>query len=463
MTQPPKFTNPGKPDPVPILQIHRRHDGWISFHRKDEAGKHEDLFSVRARDIDNYFPSMSPLLERDSYFSINASYRGKHGVAKNSPRSLYLPLAEHKTQNLRWLTACFADIDCHYLGLTTGQAIGAIVDAQDEGRIPPASMLTRSGRGIWAFWILVDDEDHYKPVRAWPDKIRTWCNIQNHIGRELASIGADANARDPVRITRVPGSINTKSRKRVSYWIQGDEDGRRYVYGLSELAELLGVRIPQRTPKLEAEVETFERKRAKGAWTGRWINARENFERLWEMRGTFGPGTRNAAVFLYVTFLRGLRLDDEAIWPEAWRLFESMEQPASDRFTKDELKAAVRSAKGAGNVSNQRISDMLDVTPDESLVLTSGRGWPPASRFGGKQPEQALSAKEKIRRRRDLLRAKVNTLETWPGLAVLAEWLTEQRVECTINTVKADLEALGIRNPKSRPRKPKRERGPGLF
>ena len=453
---PPKFSELEKPDLGPILSLHRRNDGYISFHRKNEKnGEHEDLFSVPAATIDTYFPSMSPLLERDAYFSINAFYRGGHGVARNSPPEIPLERALRKRDSLRWLTACYADIDCHQLGITTGQAIGAIIDAQDKERTPPASMLTRSGRGVWAFWFL---ESNSGPVRAWPEAIHLYCNIQNRLFKEFAEIGADANSLDPVRITRQPGSINSRSQARVQYWLQGDKNGQRFVYGLDHLAERLNVQMPKLTDKLQADVASHRRQRAKGAWRGRWINARDNFERLWGLRGSFRPGTRNSAVFLYMTFLRGLRLDEDARHSEARRLFRAMDQPADDPFSEDDLRAAIKGAKGATNVSNQRISDLLEVTPAESEVLTAGRGWPPASRFGGGPvpADKKLNRTQLRRSRRNLLQAKVRSMEKWPGLEWLAAWLAEQGLECAFCTIKRDLEALGIPNPNAkRPRKTK--------
>jgi len=78
------FTEPDTPDLKPVELLHRHHDGFVSFHRKVD-GQFEDLFSVPARQLDGIFPQLSPLLERDSYFSINAFYRAGHGIARNSP------------------------------------------------------------------------------------------------------------------------------------------------------------------------------------------------------------------------------------------------------------------------------------------------------------------------------------------------------------------------------------------
>jgi len=56
----PSFVEPDAPDMKPILLLHRRHDGFVSFHRKDDEGNHEDLFSVPARTLDGVFPQLSP-------------------------------------------------------------------------------------------------------------------------------------------------------------------------------------------------------------------------------------------------------------------------------------------------------------------------------------------------------------------------------------------------------------------
>lgn len=455
----PRFEEPEQPDLRPILQLHRRHDGWITFHRKHpETGEHEDLFSIEARKLDGYFPQLLPVFERDSYFSVHGFYRGGFGVANNSPPGLNLKRAERKAESIRWLTCCFADLDCHNLGIDVGTAVGAVISAQDAGVIPPASMLTRSGRGLWCFWFLCAEDNSRSPQRAWPEDVRLWCNVQRAIGDTFAAVGADAQSRDVSRITRIAGSVNSKAEARVSYWLQADSKGRPFVYQLEDLAAGLHVQLPQRHRAVDGHVAKLSERGRKGQ-RGRWLKARSNFERLWELRGAFKRGTRNNAVIAYVSILRSQRMPEDVVRSEVFRLFCDLERDSKHPYTLAQVESALKTfgrTPGFGGLRNQTIADWLDVTPEESAVLD---GWPCASRFG--KPVAAadqLSRSEKQVRRRALIQQRVRDLggrvPTWEELAA---WLESKGLPCAPATVGADLTALKIENPRSQKRR-KRKR-----
>lgn len=450
-----EFAKPSGPDLAPIMAMHRSHDGWIAFATKNSHdAQYQTLWSVRAKDLEGYFPQLIPALDADAYFSINGFYRAGFGRARRSPHGLDLPRAERSTGSLRWLTACFADLDCYKLKLTAGQVIGSIIDAQDRDEIPPASMLVRSGQGVWAFWFLVEHDKPNEPVRAWPENITLWCAIQHRLTERFAALGADAGARDPARVTRIPGSINGKSGARVAYWIQADAGGNRFVYGLHELAVLLGVQTRKRTKSLEGKLPGLTKGGDNGGWIKRWLNARENFERLWELRGAFKEGTRNNAVFVYASILRSLYLPEETVLAEVDRLYASLDQPSGSRYTNSELLETLRSAVGKRRVFNQTFADRLDITPAEAAVLN---GWPAASKYGGHAAVQtSLSQDERTRRRREALKTKLDGRDSIPNLKDLAEWLTRIGHECTFRTVADDLKALDIRTGREHRRRIKR-------
>ncbi len=447
----PAFTIPEQPTLAPILALHRGHDGYVSFHRKNpETGNHEDLFSIKATDLDGYFPQLLPIFEKDSYFSVNGFYRDGYGYARNAPDGLKLGRAHRQVKDLRWLTCTYTDIDCHNLGIDAGQAIGSIISAQDAGLVPPASMLTRSGRGVWAFWFLHDAKNESTPARAWDEKIRTWCAAQNEISNRFAAVGADAQAKDAARITRIVGSLNTKSSTRVGYWIQASETGKPFVYSLNDLAAFFDIEIKARHPKIQQKVDMLSERGRKGQ-RGRWLKARKNFERLWELRGGFRPGTRHAAVFVYAAILRSQRLDEGAVWSELWRLYAALHQD-DHPFLANDLKAT-GSGVGPlgpkfGGLRNQTIADMLNVTPDEAAVLD---GWPAASRYVDptKREVETLDRNEKAQRRQWLVKSRVEQLGYVPSLSELAEWLTGRGLDCVAATVANDLKALKIENPRS--------------
>lgn len=451
----PVFVDQGGPDFRPIVHLHRGHDGYVSFGRKQDDAW-EDLFSIKARELESYFPQLLPTFETDSYFSINGMYRGGHGVSRHATE-LGLPRAYRKNDGVRWITSCFVDLDCHALGIDVGTAVGHVVNLQDDGVIPPASMLSRSGRGLWAFWFLRSDDQDNEPVRAWSEKIRLWCNIQCAITRVFGDIGADPN-RDAARVTRIPGSINSKSGKRVDHWIQTASNGKPFVYKLGDLAAELNVHLPTRHSAVTAVNAVLSQRGRKGQ-RGRWIKARSNFESLWELRGTFGEGTRNNAIFVYAMILRSQKLDESDVWAECNRLFADGMATGSQPFTWLDFEAAMKQSVGYkfGGMKNQTIADMLVVTPEEAAVLDN---WPPASRFNAVATVaevEKLSRTERAQRRQGLLLKKLAELKaagvTVPPLRDLAAWLTDQGFEAAAATVTSDLKALKIENPRKRKRR----------
>ncbi len=461
----PDFIEPAFPDLRPVLAIHRGHDGFVSFHSGD--GEFHDLFSIRACDLEGVFPQLIPQLEFDGYFSINGFLR--HGGYLRGNRLPELSRALRRNDSVRWLTCCFADLDSHRLGLSVGQTVGAVIDAQDRNEIPPASMMVRSGRGVWCFWFLMSD-DGSGLVGAFPDKVQTWCSIQNSIGKRLAILGSDPMARDLSRITRIAGSVNSKAAAgRVSYWIQKNGAGGKYTYTLGDLAERFGVKRPKVIASIESKNEELAARGRKGA-AARWMYDLDRFRRLWNLRGTFPVGMRNKAVNIYATILASLRGDD-AIPPadiraavlDLWETFPQEPEPypwsqALRVLSPSSIKGLTAKSK-LRPLRAQSIADLLEVTQEEFEILKNGgKGWPPAMKYGGAVRE-TLSRPEQQKRRRELLRGRFGGGAAVPPLGQLVVWLDETAgLESTPATVASDLRAIGIENPRGHVAKSRRKR-----
>jgi hypothetical protein len=181
------------------------------------------------------------------------------------------------------------------------------------------------------------------------------------------------------------------------------------------------------------------------------LKARKNFERLWELRGTFKMGTRNNAVFVYAAILRSQRLDESAVWCELNRLFRDLEQDKHP-FTLADLKDSAKvGVIKLGGIRNQTIANMLSVTPDEATMLD---GWTAAEKYG--QPlseDETLNRPEKVLRRRGLIQARIDELGAVPTERELAEYITSQGIYCVPGTIHVDLKALNISNPRRRGRR----------
>lgn len=446
------FVEPARPDMLPIVALHRGNDGYVSFHRK-RGDEFEDLWSIKADQLIGLFPDLAPELDEDSFYSVNSFYRGNRNKSPIPDAAGERHQAAFRQgQGLRWLTACFADIDCKNLGLEVGTVIGSVINAQDRGELPPASIITRSGKGVWLFWILKSEQSS-GPVRAWKENVRLYCNVQRAIGDRLVRLGADAQARDVARVTRIAGSVNTKAAVRVAYWLQADQQGKAFQYPLSSLAEAFGVELPKPVPYLERAVSKLSERGQRGQ-RGRWLKARDNFRRLWELRGQFKVGTRAAAVYVYTVILKSLtgdlKLTDEDVASELMRLWASLEQPPGDRYSIRDLKASSKlEGFKFGGIRNQRITDLLNITPAESKLLDN---WPPASVFGQVQPEQKLSRTEEASRRQKWIAEIIAKRGAVPTGEVLVECLAIVGIGAVVQTVLKDLDVLGYENPRSKAR-----------
>lgn len=488
---------PERPDARMIELIHRGHDGFIPVVVRDPKTGRPDGASLPASMLPGLWDQMIHDLEVDAYFGIHGMYKGERWPNKKGyvdADGKLLPAALRKNSALRWLTACFVDLDCHALGRSTGQIIGEVYDRQATGLIPAPSILTCSGRGVWCFWIL--DDGAGRPIRSLHN-LESWNRIQTAIGVKCAEWGSDPKARDGARITRVPGSQNPKApigQRRVAYLPFLDQHGKPFSYSLAELAIEFGVDLtpkefkatprdhrqaiakptsqpvaaPQRIAKDAAERKPSKATpddKANGA-RGRITRYRtllDNFQTLWRLRGKWQEGTRNAAVFTLANVLAILRranqvtMGQEAADLEA--LFRDLAQ-GKHAYSRDEFDATVNSARNMKIYAprNQFLADQFDVTPEEAAQLPT---WPMATRFGV-TPKKKISRAEKIAARRQAITAHNAASSRPPTLANYACYLaTVHGITASHQTINTDLAALGMIT--TRPRRPRRTQTSPLF
>src|ERR1019366_7814975 len=136
--------------------------------------------AIRATALDTVFPQVRKQLEFDSYVSINATYRHARGIDGDSGKP------RHTGENLRFLCACFADIDYYRKGLDLVTTLKMIMEHCEKADIPPVSCVVDTGRGIWLLWPLRDDND---PARAhcgaWADNPSNHRLLQAGINRTI--------------------------------------------------------------------------------------------------------------------------------------------------------------------------------------------------------------------------------------------------------------------------------------
>jgi hypothetical protein len=431
------FTEPEGPDVAPIVELHRGNDGWIAFQRRNALGQMENVGSVPARELPTIFREfVADMVDTDGFYTINAMWRPGYGQSKLNPN---LRAAKWGNKEARWLTACYVDFDYYKAGATLGQAVGLYVDLQEQGIIPPASMLTRSGRGLWAWWFL-RDTDGDGPARAWAENVACYKRIERELQRIMAAMEPDRGARDVARITRVPGSLNKIAQTRVGYWVQRAEDGRPFLYTLNELATRLHVAPVRFAEGLQRTLNPKLQERARRGLAALWQSRLDKIIRLISHRGTIGEGCRNRAALLLATFMYRCKIDDAEIAEYVERLGNKQCDPP---MAADEIEAAFDKRKDFTKFSDATIADWLKITPEESELI----GWPAQ---GSHAPElDGLRTRaDRTRARRELLRQVCTATKKLPPLRQLRDALESHGLPTCPATVRADLKALGLSNPR---------------
>jgi hypothetical protein len=456
------YDSGGRLDCEPVLSLHRASDGFIAFARKNEKQTTgwEDLYSVRASDLRGMFPTMRQHLVDDSYFSINAMYRGDFVKSKVDSR---LPAVYRCREGLRYLNACFTDLDGYKTGKTVGQLIGIVIDKQNAGAIPPISIMELSGRGVWLFWLLHRANDATLPPRAFIEKLELYHQVQRAIQDNLSELKPDAM--DAARVTRVPGSVNTKAppeQQRVRYLIPADDNGNAFTYTLGELAARFGVEQRRHHPKVQHVIDDETRGKKRHAWQELQALRLRQFLVMLSVRGKFSDGCRNRAAMLYVHFLHRNKVSPNDIDAQAEQFGRYDCHPP---LRNSEIRGAIRSGKkqqtGKMSISDQTIADWLDITPGESQQLET---WPAARRFGQQssphEPPAETTRAERQELRRKLILELVASNTDAPSFREMKMKLAEFGHSASYVTIGSDYKALDILSEESRRRRDAEELDP---
>lgn len=434
------------PDLAPILALHRHDDGYIAFAAARDAGEDfRPLVSIRADELARYFPSFREQLLKDSYVSINAGWRvrkyGKDGAAYGIPL--------HRTDRLRYLCAAYCDIDFYKIGLTFGQALGRVIEAQDAGGLPRASIIVRSGRGMWLIFLLHDPKDTSRAPGAFPEKLELYFKLQRAIFSRLSTLGADPVAKDAARYCRVPGSLHTGSEQYAQWWIQG-EGPAAYSYSLPQLCQLFGVEAPVRHAKERAAIDCPDKEKHRRGWKA--LNARRlsQFSLLRSMRGGFSQGTRNSAAMIYAWLLRvnGVPRHDAAVEVNI------MGSECRPPLTPAECRGAVKTGFGPrmARMLDQTISDRLEVTVNEAVTIECL----PASKFivdapaAPTVPAASEIQARTILERREAITRIIAELGTIPPLREMGRRLIVAGFSGSPRTIFLDYQALRIESNRTR-------------
>jgi hypothetical protein len=379
--------SPQRPDTAVLDLLHRRHDGTVCFTRQGPKGW-EELGSFPAAMLSGLFAddAIAEVMDGDAYFSVNGMFAPRVNV-RTSQYQLPGFGRPVRRDGLRWITACYVDLDAYKVGLDAHGAIAAVGRLVDAGVVPMPSVYTFS-QGAWAFWLLCDREDRRSPLRANNTAVvERWAKIQSLIHQACAAIGSDPRSRDAARVTRIPGTISTRTGSRVSYYRTGTmRDGDTPAYTLDDLEAALAplanrlrpVRVIDAKPFRERLPAAKRKSLGKPGATERYAILLERLRVLRDLRGGWKVGHRNAALFYVAVAVTRLHMKDEAAMAELDAHLLGMAQPYRDEVTFKAAEAVLKSVRAGqggkwgviGHPRNQRLADDLAVTPEEAAVLS---------------------------------------------------------------------------------------------
>ena len=361
--QTPNEPEQNSPQLPPILELHRHKDGYISFALKDDDD-FRPKYAVLASELEKYFPEFRDQLIKDSHVSINAGYR----IARRLDRTGAVGVPAHRTDNLKYLCACYSDLDFYKRGLTFGAAFGTVIDYQDQKKIPPASIIVRSGRGLWLMWLLRDPKKPECPQAAFPEKIDLYLRVERAIAQWMGELAADAAATCAARYVRIPGSFHTGGEEFVRWWPQLKVNGERYTYTLDQLAGHFGLPATLPRPLRKAFTECARpNKRASGHRMLAFYRLRE-LRLLESQRGGFHQGCRSRAAFIYAKILRSSGFSRVDVLQHVTIMGKNCRPPLPACNCLTTVKSAFSRSRHTG-IKDQTIADWLDISPEECEIL----------------------------------------------------------------------------------------------
>ena len=414
--------------------------GFTTFHRKDADGQFRGIASVPVNCLPGIWDELTQDLLTDSFCSLNSMFRRGHGYARTGlvdadGKPLHKP--HRDSRSIARLNAIWADVDCYNLGLTEGDVIGQLWDAQANGLIPPPSALQSSGRGVWVFWFLHDN-------RAWPEDCDLWRQIMGRVQSLLSPLGADSNALDTARICRVPGSLHTQANRRVNVAILSGADGVPR-YELAELAAWFNIEAQAKRKASDAPKKATNQQKGHRGQAARWELDERRFWTLVELRKGVHPGTRNAHCFVLGCILanrwRDKDLRADKVHTDADRLWAAFtdRKEYSLRLVRTEIQ---RAAFGNNlKINHTTIAQRLLITEAEAVAIAQQTGrlinqsWP--TKNGPLEVDMPLTRSQKAERRQQWILAN-QSFARRATVRELADALAAVGLGCALMTADKD-------------------------
>lgn len=268
-------------------------------------------------------------LEAVNPLEINSEeYKNKKDIYY-TPNTFNSPMKRER--NYLWqLHRFYIDID--YKGTGTidyFEVVGAVEQLVEEKKIPQPTEYINSGRGIHIYWDIKDC--HIMLLDLW-EKIENYLfNIIKGLEKNIKNISVDTRVKDPTRLLRLPGTINSKNNSKC-YSMLKNESNKYNIFDLKKAYIKPKKQYKQNKGKI-AYLPT------KNLYTLN-MSRIEDFKRIVSLRNGEVVGYRNTLIMLYSYHYR---LINEVTAEELIKVTKEFNKSFKEPYKAKELISVCRS------------------------------------------------------------------------------------------------------------------------
>lgn len=208
--------------------------------------------------------------------------------------------AGRTSANVVELSSFYVDLDYYkveqYKDLSVADLAALVLD--DNPWLPMPTVIVDSGTGCWFVWTFKRPLPINQKTAKFPF-LPTWQTTQDYLVSMLARYGADPACSDAARVMRLPGTINSKTKRQSEAW----ETGARFEFNV--LRAKVSEEYHKANPKRQLTPDTRPKHVSKGKtsflfnWHTLAYFRMQDLYRLAELRGGRLEDKRRMAIYAY--------------------------------------------------------------------------------------------------------------------------------------------------------------------
>lgn len=269
-------------------------------------------------------------LEAISPIEINSEeYKNKKDIYY-TPNTFNSPIKRER-EYLWQLHRFYIDID-HKKGtapIDHFEVVGAVEQLVEEKKIPQPTEYINSGRGIHIYWDI--NNCHIMLLDLWEKIENHLFNTIKELERSIKNISVDTRVKDPTRLLRLPGTINSKNNSKCYSMLKNEGN----IYNIFDLKKAY-IKVNKQYKKNKSKITYLP---TKNLYTLN-MSRIEDFKHIVSLRNGDIKGYRNTLIMLYSYHYR---LVNEVTVEELIKVTKEFNKSFREPYNVKELTSVCRS------------------------------------------------------------------------------------------------------------------------